>query len=461
MKTILLLWLSFGVCQAQTAISSPDDSPSKWKVMAGATDNQRVCHCSLAITDFTFPTERMELLETSNFNLSLRFQEEIDKIQGYQQKLDTYLENIKNLTTQVELWNKEGVSLGELDFEILKLEISEMESLVIGLKSSLKGSNDKVEALFTEVKNISIIANQLETHDKNNILRVRRQITSLQNRLDECRTSQSPVNVKYGTCEHGEIMNVSKPHIVQVNWRGTSYQIGGWGKESHFGSTSELYWVLVGDSSSYFSNVRLYKSYKDLRQYKTYKDQQTTSGRGSGLTLYNNSLYYHCHTRDVCKTNLETNKQDIMTYSNVATRFSYASSKNQDIDLEVDEYGLWALYSREDVLGNMVIGLVNATSLHVIRTWTTSVYKPSVTNAFMVCGVMYATRTLSTREEEIFYMYDTNTGEERHLRIPFEKILDNIHSLSYNPNDRKLYTYNDGFEIIYDLQFKPLTEGKS
>ncbi|XP_071980094.1 olfactomedin-4-like [Engystomops pustulosus] len=460
MKAITLLWFSLGIFQTHAAFAGPGDSSSKPKVVPGSSDDLGVCHCSLAITDFTFPIERMELLETSNLNLSLKFQEEINKIQDYQHRLDTYLENIKNLTTRVELCNKGGVSYSELDFEMLKLEISELESLVIELKTSLTGSNDKVRDLYIEVENISVIVNQLERHDKNNILKVRKEIASLQKRLDECKDSKSPITSHYGTCQHGEIMDVGKPQIVQVNWRGTSYPSGAWGKEAFFGSTSELHWVLSSDYNSYFTTVRLYQSYKDLRQYKTYKDQ-AISGKGNALTLYNNSFYYDCHSSRICKFDLDTLKREEKHVQNLATRFFYTSNQYHNMDLEADEYGLWVLYSREDVLGNMVIGLVNATSIEVIKTWTTSAYMPRVTNAFMVCGVMYATRTLSTREEEIFYMYDTNTGEERHLRIPFEKLLENIHSLSYNPNDRKLYMYNNGFEAIYDLQFKPLTEGKS
>ncbi|KAM4019293.1 olfactomedin-like [Anomaloglossus baeobatrachus] len=313
------------------------------------------------------------------------------------------------------------------------------------------------------VQNISVIVNQLERHDKNNILKVRREIAALQKRLDECKRShQSLLHTQFGTCEHGRIMNVSKPQIVQVNWRGTSYKAGGWGKDSFFGSTQELYWVLSSDNSYYFNSVRFYGTYKDLKQYKNFKDRSTsTSGRGNGLTLYNNSLFYNCNSWDLCKLNLDTNTVVRKPITNLGTRFSYAGSSNQDVDLEGDEYGLWVLYSKEDVLGNMIIGLLNETSLDVIRTWTTSVYKPSVTNAFMVCGVMFATRSVGAREEEIFYMYDTNTGEEHHLKILFDKTLDNIHSLSYNANDRKLYIYNDGFEVNYNLHFTPLAEEKS
>ncbi|XP_044162157.1 olfactomedin-4-like [Bufo gargarizans] len=453
MKTIILILWSLGLCLAQSTY--PGFSPPKEKVVSGSMDEQGVCHCSLAISDL-FSTEQTEFLETSNLNLGRRFQEEIDKIQDYKHKVDIYLKIIRNLTRRVAFCDEEDNSFSQLDFEMLKFEISELDALVKELKSSLTGSNEKVEALYMEILNISAMENQPERHDKNDIIDFRKQTASLQKRLDERRKRQSPFHVQFGTCEHGGIMNISKPQVVQINRRGASYVTGGWGKDTFLGSAQELYWELSNNISSY-TTVRFYPTYKDLKQYKNYKDQTlSVTGRGNDLTLYDNSLYYNCYSTDICKFNLDTNKVDHKTLSNAAHGFSYSKSQYQDLDLEGDENGLWVLYSKQDVQGNIVIGMLNETSLELIKTWVTSVYRPNVTNAFMVCGVMHATRTLNTREEEIFYMFDTNTSEERFLKIPFEKMLDNIQSLSYNANDHKLYMYNKGFEVIYDVNFKPL-----
>lgn len=51
----------------------------------------------------------------------------------------------------MEFFQKEGGSNILLDFNRLKLEISELESLVIKLRSSLTGSNETVEVLYLEV----------------------------------------------------------------------------------------------------------------------------------------------------------------------------------------------------------------------------------------------------------------------------------------------------------------------
>lgn len=264
-----------------------------------------------------------------------------------------------------------------------------------------------------------------------------------------------------GSCEHGGIVNISKPRVVQLNWRGSSYKAGGWGKDSYFGSTNNAYWVSMLEihAQNYFSGVRLHNTYEDLLLYKNFQDKTVSgSGSGAGMILYNDSLLYNCYnSKDICKLNMNTNKLERKTLPNSANnnRFPYSSSPYQDMDMAGDEYGFWVLFATEDAKGNMVIGKVNANTLELLHTWTTNIYKPSVSNAFMICGTMYATRAVNTRQEEIFYMYDTNTNREGSLSILMDKMTENIQSISYNSNDHKLYVMSEAYEIEYKLVFKP------
>ncbi|KAI5606395.1 olfactomedin-4-like [Silurus asotus] len=73
----------------------------------------------------------------------------------------------------------------------------------------------------------------------------------------------------------------------------------------------------------------------------------------------------------------------------------------------------------------------------------------------MVCGVLYATRFLDKQTEEIFYSFDTETGEERYdLRIRIQKMQTNIQSLNYNPQDQMLYAYSDAYIVSYSTVFQ-------
>ncbi|CAI9544351.1 unnamed protein product [Staurois parvus] len=429
----------------------------------GTMNEQEVCQCSVILPDNTFPADRLEALEISNQKLSISVNQEITKIQNYQVTLNEYILKLKNLTRRVEIVELGGISYTELDFELLKLEIREMESLVIKLKASINGSNTLVESLFVEIHNISVMVNQLESYDKNNVLAVRREIAALRKKLEECEKHQGvpapPPPVSYGTCDHGGLKNISKPFVVQLNWQGFNYKFGGWGKDSFVGGDQDIHWVAPLTTDGRTMNIlRFSPTYDDLLLYKKPTDKILTNGQGGGVILFNNSMYYNCYnTRDICKYKVDTGalERKTLTDATFNNRFSYASSIWQDIDLASDEDGLWVIYSTEQNSGNMVIGKLNSTTLTVERSWSTAQYKPAVTNAFMICGVLYATRTLNTRKEEIFYMYDTNTSKEGQISIVLDKMMENVQSLSYNPNDYKLYMYNDGYLVTYDLAFKP------
>ncbi|XP_069602739.1 olfactomedin-4-like [Ranitomeya imitator] len=441
----------------------------------GAMDDLGVCHCSVTLPDTTFPADRLEILEISNNYLSVSVKEEITKIESYQATLTAYVQKLHNLTRRVEVMEMGGISYTELDFEMLKLEIREMESLVIKLRESFDGSNILVEALYAEVHNISVMVSQLESYDKNNVLAVRREIASLRKKLEDCeknQNNQEPPSVNYGSCSHGGIVNISKPFVVQLNWLGFSYRFGGWGKDAFSGANQDLHFVAPLTTDARMMNLyRSYPTYDDLLLYKgatekvftknpSYNNYDYSScGQGGGVIMFNNSLYYNCYnTRDICKYNINTtvNERRTLPDATFNNRFSYASSVWQDIDLASDEDGLWVIYSTEQNAGNIVISKLNPLNLTVEKTWMTSQYKLGATNAFMVCGVLYATRTLSTRKEEVFYMYDTKTSQEGQISIILDKMMENVQSLSYNPNDHKLYMYNDGYLVTYNLNFKAL-----
>ncbi|KAM5146059.1 olfactomedin-4-like [Mantella aurantiaca] len=460
-----LLILSMGLLQSHAA---------SLKNSTGVVNEQGVCQCSVILPDNTFPADRLEVLQLSNQEIGISVQQEITKIHNYQATLTEYTQKLKNLTRRVEIIELGGISYTELDFELLKLEIREMESLVIKFKESINGSSTLVESLVLQIHNISVMANNLESYDKNNVLAVRREIAALRKKLEDCEQNQGvPTSppVTYGTCNHGGLKNISKPFVMQLNWLGFNYKFGGWGKDSFVGADQNVHWVAPLTTDARIMNlVRFYPTNEDLLLYKRPTDKVLTKtlaynnidysscGQGGGMILFNNSMYYNCYnTRDICKYNVDsgTVERKTLTDATFNNRFSYASSIWQDIDLASDEDGLWAIYSTEQNSGNIVISKLNSTALTVEGTWSTVQYKPAVTNAFMVCGVLYATRTLSTRKEEIFYMYDTKTSKEGQISIVLEKMMENVQSVSYNANDHKLYMYNDGYLVTYDLAFKP------
>ncbi|XP_067413347.1 olfactomedin-like [Emydura macquarii macquarii] len=430
--------------------------------LSSVMDASGHCVCTVILPDDTFPVRRMELLEMSSRNLTFRVQHEMEKIREYGQRLGRYEARLQNVSRQLELLQVGELNPTELDFQELRKEIDEMESYVGNLHSSLNGSDHTVEVVHREIQNMSVTVSALESFDKTHVVAMKRELAILRQRLEDCQKDQPQLGQQppIGSCNHHGILHIGKPSVVQLNWKGFGYKAGAWGKESslHF-ARKERYWVApLNMDGRRLDSVRLYNSYQDLQLSRSPTDQLITGfGQGAGLALYNGSFYYNCYnSRDLCRLNLESGAVDRKTVPNAAfnNRFSYTGTSWQGIDLASDENGLWVLYATERSEGDIVIGRLNPSSLAVGKTWLTSQYKPSVTNAFMVCGVMYATRPISTRREEIFYAYDTRTGKESRLSLPLEKVTDVIQSLSYNPTDHKLYMYSESYLLSYNVIFR-------
>ncbi|XP_058042436.1 olfactomedin-4 [Ahaetulla prasina] len=433
--------------------------------VTGIVDDRGMCQCSVYLPDTTFPVQKVEYLEILAKQLSAKFDSELSKVREYTKLIALYEAKVLNLTIKIEHMEKTSVSYTALDFELIRLEIAEMERLIVQLKASLTGSNVLVEQLYVEIRNLSVMVNDLELLDKNNILAVRREVAALRAKLQECeqdrnKTVQHPY-FPPGNCGHGPITNISQPYIIQLNWRGFSYKYGAWGRySSPLNPGKEMYWVApLNTEGRYLEYYRLHNSYDDLLLFKYSSQYQIQYGEGSGTVVHNNFMYYNVYaSRDMGKIDLATNKLVLRkalpgaVYNN---RFSYAGVAWQDIDFAVDENGLWVIYSTEASQGNIVVSKINETTLDVLNTWQTKQYRPAVSNAFIICGVLYATRPLNTRKEEIFYSFDISSGKEERLSVIVDKVLETIQSINYSPLDRRLYIYNDGYLVRYELNFAP------
>lgn len=443
--------------------------PSSGQNASGTVNSDGVCECSVILPDNTFPVQRMEYLERTSWQLNISVQQEINKVKQYAQTLSVHKAKLLNLTQRVERIETGG-SYTQLDFELLKLEIQELVSLTNQLKVTVNGSDTIINQLYMEIENISRTVNKLESYDKLNVLAIRREITSLRKRLSDCEKHQvpTPQPIDYGSCNHGGLLNVSEPFVTQLNWLGFNYKFGGWGKDpTPLPSEKQLYWVAPLVNEQRLDTFRVYSSYDDLLLYRNPIEKKLVipgrypnygnTAQGSGMVLYNNTLYYNCYnTRDMCRVNVDTGTVQRVTLVDAVfnNRFSYQGVKFQDMDFAVDETGLWVIYSTDENAGNMVISKINTTSFTVERTWVTRQFKPGVSNAFMICGVLYAIRPVSTRVEEIFYTFDTRTGEEGTIAVKMNKVMEILQSVSYNPSDHKLYVYNDGYQVTYDVVFK-------
>lgn len=147
---------------------------------------------------------------------------------------------------------------------------------------------------------------------------------------------------------------------------------------------------------------------------------------GTGHAVYRRHLYCHQHgTNLIVKFHLK--RYDIIADvplpgAGFSNQFPYTSGENTDVDLAVDELGLWAIYATNVSAGKMVITKIDHKHMELGKTWMTSYPKGSLGNAFMICGTLYATDSHRDVPTFIRYVFNTETGEEQVLQpgeMPF------------------------------------------
>ena len=134
----------------------------------------------------------------------------------------------------------------------------------------------------------------------------------------------------------------------------------------------------------------------------------------------------------------------------------YAIDKNTDIDLAVDEQGLWAIYATEDNDGQIVISRLDPDTMEVLESFNTDFEKTTVMEAWMTCGILYA---VARDAEHLLFMFDTSTGKHITGKTASKIRLPNLPaqttSLKYDPKLRALQVWSHGTALTYQLRFQP------
>jgi hypothetical protein len=177
---------------------------------------------------------------------------------------------------------------------------------------------------------------------------------------------------------------------------------------------------------------------------------------GTGAVVYEGFFYYNVsNTNTIAKVDLSTGVQvATLTLSGAGYRNTYAYQWGgySDIDFAVDELGLWVIYATSANAGRMVVSHIDPATFTLDGTWnTSSANKNGVGNAFMVCGVLYATGSYSSGTTTINYTFDTTTGASGNPGLSIQNPYGYTTSLQYNPTDRKLYGWDSGRAIQYGL----------
>ncbi|XP_059504136.1 adhesion G protein-coupled receptor L2 isoform X10 [Stegostoma tigrinum] len=186
---------------------------------------------------------------------------------------------------------------------------------------------------------------------------------------------------------------------------------------------------------------------------------------GTGFVVYDGAVFFNKErTRNIVKYDLRTrikSGEAIIASANYHDTSPYRWGGKSDIDLAVDENGLWVIYATEQNNGMMVVSQLNPYTLRFEGTWYTSYDKRSASNAFMICGVLYVVRSVyeenesETGKNSIDYTYNTNLRREEYVDIPFPNPYQHVAAVDYNPRDNMLYVWNNYFILRYALEFGP------
>uniref|UniRef100_A0A673HB31 Adhesion G protein-coupled receptor L3 n=1 Tax=Sinocyclocheilus rhinocerous TaxID=307959 RepID=A0A673HB31_9TELE len=184
---------------------------------------------------------------------------------------------------------------------------------------------------------------------------------------------------------------------------------------------------------------------------------------GTGFVVYDGALFFNKErTRNIVKFDLRTrikSGEAIIASANYHDTSPYRWGGKSDIDLAVDENGLWVIYATEQNNGRIVISQLNPYTLRVEGTWDTAYDKRSASNSFMICGILYVVKTVYEDDDseatgnKIDYIYNTELSKDGYLDIPFPNSYQYIAAVDYNPRDNLLYVWNNYHVVKYTLDF--------
>lgn len=183
---------------------------------------------------------------------------------------------------------------------------------------------------------------------------------------------------------------------------------------------------------------------------------------GPGSTVYDGYLYYIQQEADadvqVVKYDLlRGSVTDVAMFPVDSRATVYNLNPETVADLAADDEGLWLLYAAGDSEPNISLAKMDPATLDIEQIWDTRCPRENAEAAFVVCGtvyVVYNTRLASrSRVQCVFDVNDMVISEEAPL-LYFPRRYGSHASLKYNPEEKQLYGWDDGYQIIYRLTMK-------
>ncbi|XP_068427087.1 olfactomedin-like protein 2B [Clinocottus analis] len=262
--------------------------------------------------------------------------------------------------------------------------------------------------------------------------------------VDQPKTTKKPAVCK------DTVASFSEP--VQQNSYGLSD--GAWMRDGRgHGNVIYLTNGHYGNTLLEFRDLGTFKSGMASNSYKL-----PYSFTGTGHVVFNGAFYYNrAFSRDVIRYDLRHRYVAAWTTLHDAILEEQAQRIQTELEFAVDESGLWLLYPALDTEGfhqevTLLIHLRHR-DLQPIQSFRTGLRRGRYGNSFLVCGVLYAVNSMEQRYANVTYAFDTHTLTHIVPSLAFTNVHAHTSQLAYCPLDKKLYAWDNGHQMTYDVVF--------
>lgn len=261
---------------------------------------------------------------------------------------------------------------------------------------------------------------------------------------DQPKTTKKPAVCK------DTVASISEP--IQQNSYGLSD--GAWMRDARgHGSVIYLTNGHYGDNLQEFRDMDSFKSGQVSNSYKL-----PYSYTGTGHVVFNGAFFYNrAFSRDVIRYDLRHRYVAAWTTLHDAILDEQVHRTQTEVQFAVDESGLWVLYPALDTEGFhqevMLLIHLRSRDLQPVRSFRTGLRHGRYGNSFLVCGVLYAVDSMEHRNANVTYAFDTHTLTHTVPSLAFTNMHTHTSQLTYCPLDKKLYAWDNGHQMLYDVIF--------
>uniref|UniRef100_G3PPR8 Olfactomedin-like 2Bb n=1 Tax=Gasterosteus aculeatus aculeatus TaxID=481459 RepID=G3PPR8_GASAC len=215
----------------------------------------------------------------------------------------------------------------------------------------------------------------------------------------------------------------------------------------------------------YLTNGHYGNNLLEFRDMETFKSGQTSNSyklpysfTGTGHVVFSGAFYYNrAFSRDIIRYDLRRRYVAAWTTLHDAILEEQAHRTQTELEFAVDESGLWLLYPAVDTEGfhqevTLLLHLRHR-DLQPIQSFRTGLRRGRYGNSFLICGVLYAVNSMEHNYANVTYAFDTHTLTHSVPGLAFTNTHAHTSQLAYCPLDKKLYAWDDGHQMIYDVVF--------